>query len=64
MPIGGILSGFIGAIEGGVIGHIVGEQTGEISRALEQIGVTVPRLIGVPVSHGVGITLVITLSMC
>ena len=42
MPIGGILSGFIGAIDGGVIGHIVGEQMGEISRVLEQIGVTVP----------------------
>jgi outer membrane lipoprotein SlyB len=42
VPIGGILSGFIGAIDGGVIGHIVGEQMGEISRVLEQIGVTVP----------------------
>lgn len=42
MPIGGILSGFIGAIDGGVIGHMVGEQMGEISRVLEQIGVTVP----------------------
>lgn len=42
VPIGGILSGFIGAIDGGVIGHIVGEQKGRISRVLEQIGVTVP----------------------
>ena len=42
MPIGGILSGLIGAIDGGVIGQIVGEQMDEISRALEQIGVTVP----------------------
>ena len=42
MPIGGILSGFIGAIDGGVIGHIVGAQMGAISRVLEQIGVTVP----------------------
>ena len=32
----------MGAIDGGVIGHIVGEQMGEISRVLEQIGVTVP----------------------
>lgn len=42
MPIGGTLSGFIGAIEGGVIGHIAGEQMGEMSRVLEQIGVTEP----------------------
>ncbi len=42
MPIGGILSGFIGVIDGGVIGHMAGEQMGEISRVLEQIGVTVP----------------------
>ena len=42
MPIGGILGGLIGAIDGGVIRHIVGEHMGGISRALEQIGVTVP----------------------
>lgn len=35
VPIGGILSGFIGAIDGGVIGHIAGEQMGEISRVLD-----------------------------
>ena len=39
---GGIVIGLIGAIEGGVIGHITGEQMGDISRVLEQRGVTVP----------------------